>query len=432
MKKSVLCLLGMTILMVIVFTGCSKKSGTSSAEKPIVLKINFQTAWKGVQDVYITKALEERYYPTHPNIRVEFDYAVQNELLSTILSQHAAGGGEDAIFVIPVAAAPVLAKPGAISDLTERIKKSPMGKPGYFFDSIINNTCIYDGKFVAIPFEVDGMVLMYNSKMFNDWGVQPPKTIDEMKDIMKIAKQNGVAGYAYPKSINACVTHDLGIFYLCDGGEYVESDGAGWYKGAFEGPIAEDFIQWGREVEQYMPNDVITYDWNKMYAGFADSRFAMMFMGPWIYGQIGDGNTIPTDFPYAFTPIPKGKKESATTMGGWIYTINSDFPYQDEAFELLEFLNSPQSSAQCIAGLSAVQEAYNFAPMNKPENLPFSAALSGARGIMNDGCPLGTNVEEGFGAAYNQILYEPAASLRADAAAGNLAIQRIMDTNKPK
>jgi ABC-type glycerol-3-phosphate transport system substrate-binding protein len=231
-------------------------------------------------------------------------------------------------------------------------------------------------------------------------------------------------------SVTACVTHDLGIFYLCDGGEYVESDGAGWYRPAFQGQAAEDFIQWGRDVQQYMPTDAITYDWNRLYSGFGESRFAMMFMGPWIYGQFGI--TIPEDFPYAFTPIPRGKKMSATTLGGWIYTINSDFPYQEEAFQLLEFLNTPQSSAQCIAGLSAVREAYNYSPMNEPKNLPFSEALNGARGIMQDGCPLGTNVEEGFGAAYNQIVFQSTGSLKSDAAALSDAIQKILDTNKPK
>jgi ABC-type glycerol-3-phosphate transport system substrate-binding protein len=430
MKKIGTFLLGVIVLTAFVFIGCSKQQSGASSGKTITLKINFQNFWRGVQDEYIKKALEERFYPSHPNIKVEFNYTGQNELLSNILSQHATGGSDDALFVIPIAAVPVLAKPGAISDITDRMKNSYMGKPNYFFDSIVENTCIYNGRWYGIPFEVDGMVLMYNKKMFADWRVQPPKTMDEMKTIMKVAKQHGVAGYAYPMGVTATVTHCLGVFYHSDGGEYVASDGAGWYKAVFEGQTAEDFIQWGRDVQQYMPNDAITYDWNRMYAGFAEGRFAMMFMGPWIYGQFGV--TIPEDMPYGLVPIPKGKKTSATTLGGWVYVINSDFPHQEEAFQLLEFLNSPESGAQCIAGMSAIRDAYNYAPLNDPKFAPFSEALNGARGILQDGCPLGTNVEEGFGAAYNEVVFQSTGSLKSDAAALNVAIQKIMDANKPK
>jgi ABC-type glycerol-3-phosphate transport system substrate-binding protein len=427
MKRNVVFLLGTAVLAALVFAGCGRKSETSG--EPITLKINFQNYWRGVQDEYIQKALEERFYPSHPNIRVEFNYTGQNELLANILSQHAVGGSDDALFIIPINAVPVLAQPGAISDISDRMNKSEMGKPGYFFEAIADKYCKYNGKWYAVPFEVDGMALMYNKKMFEDWGVQPPKTMDEMKEIMKIARQHDVAGYAYPMGSIATATHCLGIFYHADGGEYVASDGAGWYKAVFEGPEAEAFVQWGRDVQQYMPRDAITYDWNRLYTGFAEGRFAMMFMGPWIYGQFGV--TIPEDMPYGLVPIPPGKKSAATILGGWVYVINSDFPHQEEAFQLLEFLNTPQSGAECIAGMSAVKDAYNYAPLNDPKFAPFSEALNAARGILQDGCPLGTNVEEGFGAAYNEVVFDSTGSLKSDAAALNVVLQRILDTNKP-
>jgi multiple sugar transport system substrate-binding protein len=431
MKRIIVFLLGVAVLAVFVFAGCSKQQSGTSAGENIVLKISFQNTWKGVQDEYIKKALEESYYPVHPNIKVEFVYYPENELLGNILAKHAAGGSDEALFTLPLGSVSIVAQPGAVSDITQRVKNSSVvGKPDYFFESITENACVYNGKWYGLPFEVDGRVLAYNKSMFDEWGVKPPTTIGEMIEIMKVAKSHGVAGYGVPWSVYACPLFDLGIFYYCDGGEFVVSDGAGWYKAAFEGQAAEDYLKFARDVQQYMPNDFITYDWDKTHAGFGAGRFAMMWIGPWFYGQLG-GN-IPQDFNYGFVKVPTGKVKSATTLGGWIYGINSDSPYQDETFELLEFLCSPAVSAKTVAAMSAVRDAYNYPPMNDPKYEVFSVALNDARPILGDGCGLGTIVGQAFGPEFQRVVFESSGNIKADVAACNAVIQQVLDTNKPK
>ncbi len=210
---------------------------------------------------------------------------------------------------------------------------------------------------------------------------------------------------------------DENPFRYC--GEYFDSSSGTYY-------LRARYYQPG--TGRFINEDPIRDGYN--WFAYCGGNPVLFFVGPWINAQIG--RIIPEDFPLAVTPVPTGKKNSSTPLGGWIYTINNDYAHKKEAFELVEFLNRPQISAECTAGMSGTRDAFNFAPMNEEKTLRFRGALEGARPIMQDGCPLGTAVEEGFGAAFNQILFEPTANLTSDAAFLNASLQRILDANKPR
>ncbi len=90
MKRVGIILLVMITLVVIGITGCKKQAETASGGEPLTLKLRFNSSWKGTSDENIKRWFEAEYKKDHPNVNIEFNYFVQNELLSSILAQHRA------------------------------------------------------------------------------------------------------------------------------------------------------------------------------------------------------------------------------------------------------------------------------------------------------------------------------------------------------
>lgn len=211
------------------------------------------------------------------------------------------------------------------------------------------------GKLVALPNEVETLVLYYNATLFTDKGWTPPKTIDEMMTLASTIKDAGVIPFAHTNAewkgsnewfVGEFLNHSAGPdkVYQALKGEIPWTDPAfveavtlldtaqknGWFMG-------------GLDRYYTTPSADATSAW-------AYGEAAMKIEGSWL---ISSANTFfkESGQEWDWVPMPSTSGEAIFDLGiGSTYSINAKSSQADDAAEFLASFFSPESQAKQVAG----------------------------------------------------------------------------------
>ena len=235
---------------------------------------------KGYKDVIdrFNKDYEGKYHVTPITTNLEEYYAKLNALV-------AAGTTPDVFIVSPGPNLTDYVTPGVAAPLDDYLAQD--GWKDTFTSDAVFSQMTYDGKIYAVPLNTAAACCFYNTEMFKDAGVEPPKTWDEMLSVCEKLK---AAGYT-PLSISAGTAWCLSMVggYLCEA-EGVDlaaiADGSdSWTNGKLEAAATKlkDFSQYFQPTAAGDTNDVAT-------ANFYNGEAAMLIQGSWAIAQINGSN----------------------------------------------------------------------------------------------------------------------------------------------
>ncbi|MEU6030276.1 extracellular solute-binding protein [Streptomyces tauricus] len=214
------------------------------------------------------------------------------------------------------------AKAGQVEDLTPWFDEHPEVKKRLLQSSFAAATV--DGKIYAMPGEtVQPIILYYNKKVFEQVGVKPPKSWDDIMALVPRFNAKGIAPFALGGQSRW--TNMMWLEFLFDriGGPEVFQAVIEGEKNAWSHP---DSIAALTKVQDLVKADgfikgfsSITADSNADQALLYTGRAAMMLHGAWSYGiqQERGGNFVPSGgLGYmTFPPVEGGKGDPSDTVG---------------------------------------------------------------------------------------------------------------------
>lgn len=214
-----------------------------------------------------------------------------------------------------------------VTDLTDMVK----GEDGIEdYDDIlpgVREEIEQDGKIMGLPFNKSTEVLWYNKTLFDELGLEVPKTYDELKEVSKkIYEEKNISGVGFDSLPN---------FYAT----YLHNKG----------------LEMDKDLDITSPESVEAV--NYYLDGIKDGYFRIAgtdqyMSGPFANEQVGayigsnagevyvkDG--VEDKFEYAAAPYPA---ESAVQQGTNIYMFdNADDAQKKAAFEFLKYLTSKEA-----------------------------------------------------------------------------------------
>lgn len=214
-----------------------------------------------------------------------------------------------------------------VTDLTDMVK----GEDGIEdYDDIlpgVREEIEQDGKIMGLPFNKSTEVLWYNKTLFDELGLEVPKTYDELKEVSKkIYEEKNIPGVGFDSLPNFYATylHNKGLEMDKDlditSPESVEA--VNYY---LDG-IKDGYFRIAG-TDQYMSGP------------FADEQ-----VGAYIGSNAGEvyvKDGVEDKFEYAAAPYPA---ESAVQQGTNIYMFdNADDAQKKAAFEFLKYLTSKEA-----------------------------------------------------------------------------------------
>lgn len=281
--------------------------------------------------------LEEEFKKTHPNITFENIFYNQGTDYFPQLSTALASGEQPDIIMGNPATYPDLIENGYAMDLTDNdVIKNLNVTPEDLNDASAN------GKVYSVPIDFKASGFFYNVKLFEEYNLEVPTTLDEFNNIVETFHSNGIdpfidlygegstgdietRGTIVPRAVAA---GDLDLYEKLMSGEKKLTDYA---------YFDEALSVWDGRMT-YPRMDAMANNQDKALELFVTGQGAMIFTGNWNIGEML-AKSEGTDFEFDFFVPPIDNDESAVlcTTVDQSFMVNPNADCVDESIEFLEY-----------------------------------------------------------------------------------------------
>lgn len=355
MKKKVIAAMLCLSMVAVGLTGCGSSSDEGKAEgdggkdgEVVKLRMMAYNA-ENTRASYL-KYLDEKL----PNIEIEFEFVSQDNFDNVLNSQLQAGEGPDIIEL--GGQTRLLANANYLLDLSDQEFVSK------YTDSGLQPYTV-DGKVYATPLQSWYEGIFYNKTIFEENGIEVPKTWDEFLDIHKKLQDKGVkaqtmGAQSYEPMMKQSIALVNNEFYSDPANKSFDE---GFNTG--ESSVAEAWLpavqEWYKIIEEgYLTQDMLGLSYDQALDEFATGKAAMWECGPWAVETIKEKNP---DLDFGMFPIPgKNADEPGWLVGGpgSAFGINAKSEHIEEALQVLELTATEEAQQALVkdnAGSSFVE-----------------------------------------------------------------------------
>lgn len=327
-------------LVVVGLTGCGGEKATvnEKGEKVVKLRMMAYNA-ESVRATYL-KYLAEKL----PNVEIEFEFVSQDNFDNVLNSQLQAGQGPDIIEL--GGQTRLLANANYLLDITNQEFVSKYADAGI-------KPYTVDGKVYATPLQSWYEGIFYNKQIFEENGLDIPKTWDEFIELHKVLLSKGVKPQTMgAQSYEPMMKQSIGLvnneFYSNpENKEFDEKFNKGEVK------LAEAWLpalkEWHKIVENgYLTQEMLGLSYDQALDEFAMGKAAMWQCGPWAVETIKQKNP---NLDFGMFPFPG----TDSTKAGWLVGgpgsalgINAKSKHIEEALKVLEITATEEAQLALV------------------------------------------------------------------------------------
>jgi multiple sugar transport system substrate-binding protein len=342
MRKIKLISLSITLVIVMVLTGCSggKAGGTQSSDEPTKSsdeQITITVAsFYPVDQTSGWSSLVERFEAENPGIKIEVQYTPGDQYIPKLLTQMASGTIPDVIGVEVNQFAKFISK-DVLADLTPYLEADQTISLEDYFPKLIDYYSV-DGKLYGLPYDSQPLVpLFYNKKAFDEAGVPYPTDEWDWNDLqsaaLKLTKTNNGKVEQYG-------------FYTSDWKYFVHSNGVGIVddiknptKATLDDPRAIEGLQYYVDLihkDKVSPSPATLKESGATGGDmFATGKIAMYLAGYW---ELVFAPERWKELDIGMVMAPKGLHgERGYSTGGTAYAVANGSKHPEEAFAFVKY-----------------------------------------------------------------------------------------------
>ncbi|TDC00265.1 sugar ABC transporter substrate-binding protein, partial [Micromonospora fluostatini] len=211
------------------------------------------------------------------------------------------------------------------------------------FPEAVRAGMVVDGTQIAAPINVEAVVLYYRKDLFQEYGLTPPTTLDELTSTAAAIKERS-GGRVTPIALrgqSAALPFTFGPFLHSRGVAWTKEDGV---TPNFDDPRAVEAIdQYATLAREYGPDGVVNNTFTQSSALMAAGNAAMMLESSNEVSSIADPKTSKVADNLGVVAFPAGAAGSRTTILSWGLAISSFSKKKDAAWKFVEWATSAQT-----------------------------------------------------------------------------------------
>lgn len=312
MKKIFIMLLCLCLAFSLILSGCGEKTVTDPvstpddsdvkvpvADAPVeskpAEKVDVKISCWGIETDPNSQIIKEAvvlFNDTNAlNATATVEFTEQEQYKTKITAQMAANEAPDVFNTWAAGFLKPFVKANKVYDLTEKLNADTEWKNRYVPG--VYTSLEFDGKVYALPTTQTVGCLFYNKEIFNKYGLEEPKTYDDLKNIIKVLNDNGITPFALGNKapwVGAMLSEI--IINRVGGTEPYNNVYNG--TGTWEDP---SFIEAGKVMAELVslnafPQGFNAIDNDPAQADFRAGKCGMLVMGSWAiqqcYADMGD------------------------------------------------------------------------------------------------------------------------------------------------
>ncbi len=330
-------IIGVAALILLAVLGFALIPKLTKKTTPITL--NYWGLWEPNS---VMQAVIADYEAAHPNVKINYSMQSPKNYRSRAFS---AGGNSTSPDIVRIHNTwlPMLRK--NLTPAPETVLKvSDLSD----FYPIVQNNFVVGNQIYALPLEIDGLVLLYNSSIFEEEGLTPPSDWNALRklaqDLTRTNPDTGIierAGIAMGTTNNVEHWSDiLGLLILQNSG----NPGVPTSTAVSEAiTFYTNFTTSDRSWDASQPNSV--------YA-FATGTVAMILAPSW---QINEISAINPELKFGVVPTPILPTTNVAWASYWAEAVPSTSKNPSAAWEFIKYLSSSEALQKMYAGASAIR-----------------------------------------------------------------------------
>jgi len=194
----------------------------------------------------------------------------------------------------------------------------------------------YEGDLFRVPHNFEAQYFWYRKDIFDEHGLAPPETWDEMVEIGKILTTDDMWGVSEGLAKGAYLMVYTGYLTKQAGGNPFEFDDAL--------RTAVQFIHDMMYEHEIFPVAALTKDYDALNVDYMNDRVAMMRQWPYFY-EVARGNVEWFEEDKAVIALPPaGPAERVSYAASWGWVIPKTAPNMEAAKEFVKFITSTENA----------------------------------------------------------------------------------------
>lgn len=369
MKKNI-ARMWVLLLALAVLTGCMPQRVTSDpnertasvpeAEPSIVTELTEPVeieVWHTYSDPYEGwfKKVTDAFNATHENIHVVLQLQPIDQYEEKVMAAAKTGSLPNIIRSQAVNMTTYVNQ-GLLVDMNRFIYDEKVGYPDFDSDANPGLSQLYgqwDGSRYAIPLFIGGNVFFYNKTMFDELGLEPPKTWDEVEAVAAaVSKYIGKPGFGIQVMVDGFME-----LLMQNGGEVLDTK-TGEIK--FDSDISKECITWYKDLIDKGVARLVGEDkhfTNPIANGDVGCYVALSGNLGYLTIAVGD------KFELGAAPLPQADKMRFVNLAEPIFAITKSTPEEELAsWTFINYLLSADVNAECASifgGLPVTDSAIN-------------------------------------------------------------------------
>jgi raffinose/stachyose/melibiose transport system substrate-binding protein len=291
-----------------------------------------------------------------------------------------------------------LAEAGLLYDLTEAYEENDWEVYDFAKERVT-----YDGKVYGIPGEMETVGLYYNVGVFDELGIEPPQSLEDLREVSATISEAGLIPMAFGDQEGWPGSHLLSMALSsavgADGMEALLAGEQSW-----DSPEVVDALTFWKEANDngWLGEDPVSVDYDTMTSLYLAEEAAMIPTGSWYINDLA----IAAEFESAYVPFPSQDGEGIFAGGlgsGPYVSANTDDP--EGAIQLLDFLASEEHGQWVVENLQTIPprpvdtEGLDVDPL-------LAQVLDQVASLAEGGSDLGYNIDVLMPENFNQAMFD--------------------------
>lgn len=292
-------------------------------------------------------------------IEVVIDSYSQDEFMNKRLVDFSSGAGTYD-FTMMDQATPQYARAGWIEDLGPYFENTNLVDAAeYDIDDIASlflSQFTVDGKLYAIPVAGEAQIIYYRTDIFEEQGLEPPETFDELLSLAQTLKTDTMPGICVRGQKIHTVSNSTGVIWSYGG--RIMDDPNFPKKAVFNTPEAVEAVDlYATLAREYGPAGVGNYTWQECVSDFQQGKVPMYLDVSVFMSQLEDPTKSTVSGKIGYAPMPAGPAGSYPNGGSWAVSINSASQNKEAAFLFLNWITGKEMQLRIAedAGLTSRQ-----------------------------------------------------------------------------
>lgn len=379
------------LLAAVALTACGgKDESSSSGEKasagttdPAKVKGTVRLIMEEVPDTDIVKGLLPEFRKAYPGVNVEIEALPYDQMRDKIVSSFLASEPTYDLIVVDNPWMTDFAKGEFLEPLDARIAAASGYEPEDF-SKPLRDIADVDGETYAVPFYNYALALIYRSDLYESAGLQPPKTLDELKTSAAQLTTGDQSGIALQPQKGYKIFEEWGNYLLAAGGSIQDESG----KVTLDSPEARKAL--GDYIELYnksAPKNSLNWAFDEAIRSASSGKSAQLISYNWTLPTV---NKSGEDF--AIAEVPGGR----AVLGAWYWGVPKNSAAKDAAWSFAAWITAKErEKARVIAGGAPVRNTALDDPEVWKQGLGEDYYKT-VKSILQDAAPLadGPNAEE--------------------------------------